>query len=258
MLNLGSGIGAVIDGMITRTQTWRVIYWVNVSLVGFCFSLMIFTFPETHHVRNTDSTSPRPSAAGNHTENEKNTVNVEHIEQNFVLSRPGPSRNYRLWPSTVWTQESFWKLSLRPLALLSLPAVLWATLVMSVSIGFLVAISSNLPSAFAEAYGMETWQSGLCYTSTVVGAVIAIFFGGTVSDWTADYFTRRNNGIREPEMRLPAMGLSIIIGPLSLILYGVGIEYKLHWICPTFGLGLRESHSPLTRVFRLSLHVTIC
>ncbi len=29
-----------------------------------------------------------------------------------------------------------------------------------------------------------------------------------------------------------------MIAPLSLILYGVGIQHGLHWICPTIGLSL--------------------
>lgn len=41
-------------------------------------------------------------------------------------------------------------------------------------------------------------------------------------------------------MRLPAMVPCLIATPLSLILYGVGIHYRLHWICPTIGLGLCE------------------
>jgi hypothetical protein len=56
----------------------------------------------------------------------------------------------------------------------------------------------------------------------------------------ADFFTRQNGGIREPEMRLPAIFPRMICGPLALLLYGIGIENKLHWMIPTFGLGLRE------------------
>src|SRR3569833_2205534 len=41
-------------------------------------------------------------------------------------------------------------------------------------------------------------------------------------------------------MRLPAMVPCLIATPLSLILYGVGIHYRLHWICPTIGLGICE------------------
>jgi len=55
---------------------------------------------------------------------------------------------------------------------------------------------------------------------------------------TADFFTKRNGGIREPEMRLPAMMISFIASPLACVLYGVGIDRRLHWMVPTVGLGL--------------------
>ena len=54
----------------------------------------------------------------------------------------------------------------------------------------------------------------------------------------ANYFTRRNGGIREPEFRLPAITISVITAPLGLILYGVGLQNKLHFMVPIFGLGL--------------------
>lgn len=69
-----------------------------------------------------------------------------------------------------------------------------------------------------------------------------------MSDRVADWFIKRNGGLREPEMRLPSIVVSLITTPLGLVLFGVGIQYKLHWMCPTVGLGLRKllkpSHKP--------------
>lgn len=138
----------------------------------------------------------------------------------------------------TYTTESFGKIFLRPIIMLVLPPVIWATLVMSVTIGFIVAITSNFASAFADTYDFKAWQSGLCFVAGLIGSAIGIFFGGTVSDWVANYFTKRNGGIREPEFRLPAMTIGLITSPLALVLYGVGIEHKLHWMVPTLGLGL--------------------
>jgi len=70
-----------------------------------------------------------------------------------------------------------------------------------------------------------------------LGSLFGIAGGGWFSDKVANYLTTRNGGIREPEMRLPAMILGLIASPLGLVLYGVGINNKLHWICPTLGLG---------------------
>jgi MFS family permease len=111
---------------------------------------------------------------------------------------------------------------------------------MAVTIGFLVAITSNFAVAFDAVYQFEPWQSGLCFIASPVGAGIGAFFGGRFSDIVADWLTRRNDGIRYPEMRLPAISISLVTTPLALTLYGVGIEKGWHWIVPTIGLGLCE------------------
>lgn len=128
----------------------------------------------------------------------------------------------------------------RPLGLIMLPSVLWAALVQSVTIGFVVAVTSNVAVAYSTAYGFQAWQVGLTFLSAILGSLIGIPAGGQLGDVIADWFTKRNGGMRSPEMRLPAMTLSLITTPLALILYGVGIEKRLHWICPTIGLGLCE------------------
>jgi hypothetical protein len=128
---------------------------------------------------------------------------------------------------------------IRPIGLILIPPVLWASLVMAVTIGFLVAVTSNVAPAFQATYGMQPWQCGLCNIAAVIGSLLGIWVGGGFSDRVADFFTKRNGGIREPEFRLPAMVVACITGPLALVFYGVGINNNLHWILPTIGLGLR-------------------
>jgi len=140
--------------------------------------------------------------------------------------------------SGTYTKESVFKLMIRPVVFLALPPVLWATLVMAVTIGFLVAITSNFATAFSETYGFQPWQSGLCFVAGLIGSFIGIFCGGHLSDQVAHFLTKRNGGIREPEMRLPALTISLITTPLGLILYGAGISHSMHWIVPVIGLGL--------------------
>lgn len=61
----------------------------------------------------------------------------------------------------------------------------------------------------------------------LVGALIGLFTAGPLSDWLSARSTRKNNGIREPEMRLPAMIPYIIIMYLGNIIVSVG--YDNHW-----------------------------
>lgn len=140
----------------------------------------------------------------------------------------------------VFTSEPLYKIFVRPFGLILLPPVLWAALVESVTIGFLVAVTSNVDPAFLATYNFEAWQVGLCFISACLGSAVGIPAGGKFGDIVADYFTNKNGGIREPEMRLPAILPSLITTPLALALYGVGIQKQLHWICPTIGLGLCE------------------
>lgn len=224
-----------------------MIYWVSTALIGTSTILVILTFPETMYLRDEvgtpSDTQIDPSTTDIEKSGSEHRDNVDNEKASTTVDVLPERRSYlaslRLYSGT-YTQESFWTLFIRPVVLLALPPVLWATLVMSGTIGFLVAISSNVAPAYTEAYGFEPWQTGLCFFAALIGSFIAIFCGGNLSDWIADVQTRRNDGIREPEMRLPAIGISVITAPLALVLYGVGINNKLHWMCPTMGLALSK------------------
>lgn len=232
--------------MITIDHNWHYIYWVAVALIGACTILVIFAFPETEF----DRASVLAGAAAafdpdllkdGHLKDGAD-LEICHSETAPRTAPSGPpAQRLNYWYTLrlftgVHTKETLFKLFIRPVILLTLPPVLWATLVMSVTIGFLVAISSNFASAFSEAYHFEAWQSGLCFIAAVLGALAGVFFGGRFSDYIADFLTRRNGGVREPEMRLPAMMICLVASPLALVLYGVGIGMRLHWIVPTLGL----------------------
>ncbi|KAH7133689.1 major facilitator superfamily domain-containing protein [Dactylonectria macrodidyma] len=241
-LSAGVGGGIVIAGLITIHLHWRYIYYISTALIGACTILIFFTLPETQYRR---AAAEQAAAASDKLDaaapKDEDDAEIAYSE---VASQRAPIPQKRTWVQNLriftgtYTNESILKLVVRPVVLLALPPVLWATLVMSVTIGFLVAITSNFSSAFQTVYGFKTYQAGLCFIASIISSLIGVFFGGHLGDFVADYFTKRNGGIREPEMRLPAMVVSMITGPLALVLYGVGIGKTLHWIVPTIGLGL--------------------
>lgn len=234
---LVSGVsgGIIIAGLITINHPWRVIYDVAIALIALTLILAFFTFPETVYIRPIEIDADHEP-----TLSEKCDGPTAMLSESSTSSIP-PKKSYlqslKLFSGT-YTEETFWRLVIRPFALILLPPVLWCSLVQSVTIGFIVAVTSNVASAYATAYNMKPYETGLCFIAAIIGALVGIFCGGYLGDRTADFFTKRNGGIREPEMRLPAMMFSLISTPLSLILYGVGIQNKLHWICPTVGLAL--------------------
>jgi MFS family permease len=240
-LSIGASGGLVISGLITINHTWRTIYQVGAALVGFVLVALLLTVPETSYSRTNDDASLALDVAGDAAttgatqEAQASVKKMSYVESLLVFKAAG-------------TSENLFKMMIRPFGLIILPPVLWSALALSVTIGFLVAVSSNSASAFNLTYGFASWQVGLCYIAGVIGSLLGLPAGGYLGDKVADILTKRNNGIREPEMRLPAVMVSVITTPLALILYGVGIKYQLHWICPTIGLGLRKNPSfPVSR-----------
>jgi hypothetical protein len=50
-----------------------------------------------------------------------------------------------------------------------------------------------------------------------------------LSDRVAAYFTRRNKGVREAEMRLLTLLPGMVVAPAGLILYGITAQNLGHW-----------------------------
>ncbi|KAH6888685.1 major facilitator superfamily domain-containing protein [Thelonectria olida] len=238
-LSVGVALGMVISGLITIDHGWRTIYLVSAVLVGFVLVLIFLTFPETSYHRQQKGRDG--SIISITLQDDKDSTSRSCNEELGQLSAIPQKKTMRetlaVWNGCL-TSESLLKLFIRPFLLIALPPVLWAALVQSVTIGFLVAVSSNIGAAFETAYGFEAYQSGLCFVAAIIGSLLGIPAGGHLGDKVADYLTKRNGGIREPEMRLPVIVLAMITTPLALVLYGVGIQHQLHWIVPTIGLGL--------------------
>lgn len=244
-----------VDRLITINHDWRVIYEVAAAFIGAILLLAFFAFPETafsreeiieerDYGREPRQVSGATTLGSNKSDEKAPGSSTDHHsdvertpDSRTFAKRKSYIESLRLY-NGVFTTEPLYKIFLRPFGLICLPPVLWSALVESVTIGFLVAVSSNVDTAFSDAYDFESWQVGLCFISACLGSIIGIPAGGKLGDFVADYFTKKNDGIREPEMRLPAMIPSLITTPLALTLYGVGIEKRLHWICPTIGLGL--------------------
>lgn len=232
-------MGILISGFIVDRHSWRYIFHTGTALLGGLTVLYSLTLPETCFMRQGLQTATSQESAT--IEQTKDSGRSPVLIEDAAVPPCAPERSYiqklSLYNGT-FTSESMLNLLIRPVVLLALPPVLWAALVEAVAIFSFVAITSNVASAFGQAYHFVSWQTGLCFVAPVIGAVLAILFGGLLSDKVADIFTVRNNGIREPEMRLPAIIFSILLAPTALVLYGVSIQNDLHWIAPTLGLGM--------------------
>lgn len=146
-----------------------------------------------------------------------NTINIDTGDKDVVLEKTekseiehleGPARVAS--PSTdtkkSWAREllpydgyfdkvSFWRTFLQPFAMLASPAVLWATLLFTTCISWLVLISLTLSQVFsAPPYSFSVSAVGASNLSSLVATLIATAIAGPVVDGLVTYMSKKNKG----------------------------------------------------------------
>lgn len=127
---------------------------------------------------------------------------------------------------------------LRPFILVTYPTVLWACLVYGASLGWNVILGATVAQLFAGQYGFDSQAQGLVFLSPFVGSLVGSWLCGSLSDSIANYFTKKNEGIREPEMRLPVCIVATILTFLGALMSGLTYHYNTHWAGPVVGYGV--------------------
>ncbi|PTB63296.1 MFS general substrate transporter [Trichoderma citrinoviride] len=228
-------IGPIIAGSMAERFGWRSFWWFNTGLLIFTLVLNITLLPETRFAR---KTHPNPTSESNPSVEEpeiKKSSVIDHSEngsseqpQDPWLSRGHPSlKQFLPWgPYQGSILQELWL----PWYLHAFPIVEFAAFIVSFSAsGFLVANLTQQQFFAAPPYNFTTQEVGFTNFAIFAGSMIGLLTSGPLSDWVANYFTKRNRGIREPEMRLLTMlpyTLGMIIG---LVVVGVGYSRFWSW-----------------------------
>lgn len=135
-LAAGAACSIVFDGIITKTQGWRVCCYIGVGLTLGLVILILFTVPETSY--NGDPVDFKPTTRESVLIHEAKG-DSGHVEAAIETDAGIPAKKSNLQSLKVYngtfTLESLWKLAWRPVPLLILPPVLWGVLVLSVTVG---------------------------------------------------------------------------------------------------------------------------
>ncbi|KAI1496328.1 major facilitator superfamily domain-containing protein [Biscogniauxia marginata] len=245
-------IGPIVSGAMAFNTGWRSFWWFNTALLLFCFLLNLCLFPETRYRRATepgqntasetnDAAGPgekalEPTSKSYHEGGDAETGNgiTERLDQTQThqdpwLGRGKPSKGqFKLFQSYEGSLlRELWV----PWYLHIFPIVELAAFVVSFSAsGYLVVNLSQTQAFAAPPYNYSSQTIGLFNLAVFIGGLIGLFTNGPWSDWVAAYLTKKNNGIREPEMRLPAMIPYVFVMIIGSVITGVGYDY--HWPWP--------------------------
>lgn len=226
---------------------WRSFFWFNVGLLGTVFVLLVLFFPETkwhrahpNELKRTQETSVSVINEMNTNESDlekptqvrqENLTREETMERDPYLGRGRPSKRqfniyqfHENWIKTLllnfWIP---WKLHLYPI-------VEYAAFIVSWGASCYLTINLTQSQAFAAPpYNFSSQTIGFFNFAVWIGALIGMVTNGPLSDWISMRATKKNRGIREPEMRLPAMIPYLIISILGNFIVAFGYEYKWDW-----------------------------
>lgn len=147
-----------------------------------------------------------------------------HVDPSLGRGQPSKRQFLLFQPYAGGLLRELWL----PFYLHLYPIVEFASFVVSWSAsGFLVVNLSQAQVFAAPPYGFSSQTIGLFNLAVLIGGFIGLFTCGPLSDWVAAYLTARNNGVREPEMRLVAMIPYIMIMIIGSVITSVG--YDRHW-----------------------------
>lgn len=247
-----------MSGSIAAHYGWQSFFWLETGLAALSIFLIAFTFPETKYhrkqnvdgiVSHTSSTQLDNSATVESSELEKQHIQpgvVDSVESSPAASGiQGSGRPSRQQFMPFQTPDPRWKSfivrdTVTPLKVFFNPIIFWAGLMLAGPADLVLFFNMTESVVLAAPpYSFNPKQVGFSNFAIVVGAIIGLATAGPYSDWVAARATRKNKGIREAEMRLPALLPYMAITMLSLILGG--FAYKRQWAWPhviVWGYGL--------------------
>jgi MFS family permease len=232
-------VGPIIAGPMAEHSGWRSFFWLNVGILGLVLVLQIFLFPETkwHRVHPDElvgAETCRP--ASNDSEIEKpvefaQQEIAENGERDPYLHKGIPSKKqFLLWQLDGSSIKTVLLSFYIPWKLLTFPIVELAAFVVSWSASCFLTLNLTQSQAFAEPpYNFNSQTIGFFNFAILIGAFIGLATNGLLSDWVSMKATRKNRGIREPEMRLPAMIPYVIISIIGNFIVAFGYQYKWDW-----------------------------
>lgn len=255
-------VSPIISGPMAQNLGWRSFWWLYTALCGFTVVCCIFLFPETKYKRefipaNSKISSSPPLKTSTEQIEEPVALNgvntTDHADpekaapiQSAEQSAPGNGLSHAHTHQDPWLHrgkpsKQQWKIIqpyegnilfelFMPWKLMLFPIVEFASFVVSWSASSFLTLNLTQDQVFAAPpYNFTSTKIGFMNFAILIGQMIGLFTAGPLSDVIAAWLTKRNKGIREPEMRLLTMVPYVILMLIGNFVVAFGYEHSWDW-----------------------------
>jgi MFS family permease len=212
MVSIGAPLGGLIGGPMVTRVGWRWVLWLTAIMNGVQALGYVLTSPET------SSAHRQQSGLG-----------AYHASELLRLPKRIPGRfSYRTFTE--------------PILLLQSPNEVLIAFAYGVTFAITSpGITTILPLALTEFYGFDATAQGLFFIGAMVGILLGEQLAGPGSDWAMNRERRRAaaaNRDAYPEFRLWVGVPGYVMSIIGVIIFGVTLQSRVHWIGPCVGLGV--------------------
>ncbi|KAF4334058.1 transporter HOL1 [Fusarium beomiforme] len=234
-INLAAPIaGAIIDKYGYRTSLWGMAGAFGLQLV-----LTFFFMPETVYKRRDTTDVPMNSVADENSAMDDKKESVCQVENSASIhgSTSIPQKHSLMYELRPWSgyydSSGFWYSILAPFKMLGSPVVVWGCFELTICMSWLVMLANTVSQIFTgPPYNFTVAQVGLTSLSSFMGTLIATALAGLFVDGLAKFMARKNQGIYEPEFRLPILALLAALSVTGFFGWGQSLQNAEPWPIP--------------------------
>lgn len=230
----GAFLGPIMAGNIAAHHGWRSFFWLTVALAAFSTLLLVFTFPETKYHRNHSIPAVVTAAEKNQPDVQEKQVdseaNSEHTGEQVGRGKPSKAQFMPVQSlDNRWLSFIVRDLT-TPIIVFFNPIIFWSALMLAGPADLLLLFNLTESGLLGSpAYGWSPAAVGYSNFAFFIGGIVGVATAGPLSDWVARRATIKNNGIREAEMRLPALLPYVAFFIISHVVGAVGYERLWPW-----------------------------